>query len=111
MDLSNYSLEELRGLQSELGREIQIRENKERASAIQKIKDLAAAAGLDLSDLTGGAGPGRGNRSKRPKRIKYQHTDNPDLTWSGYGRRPKWIEEARDAGIDIEQYNILGDED
>lgn len=37
---------------------------------------------------------------KRPERIKYRHPDNPELTWSGRGREPKWLEQARDDGYD-----------
>ena len=40
----------------------------------------------------------RGEHSDAPPPAKYRHPENPDLTWSGRGRRPAWIREAVGAG-------------
>jgi len=29
---------------------------------------------------------------------KFRHPEDPKITWSGVGRRPKWIEEALRSG-------------
>ncbi|MBM9595987.1 H-NS histone family protein [Rhodobacteraceae bacterium MCCB 386] len=33
---------------------------------------------------------------------KYRHPDYPELTWSGRGRRPRWITDAVEAGLKLD---------
>jgi DNA-binding protein H-NS len=43
-------------------------------------------------------GSRRGEHSDASPSAKYRHPENPDLTWSGRGRRPAWIRDAVEAG-------------
>lgn len=38
--------------------------------------------------------------------IKYRHPFNHDLTWSGKGRQPKWVEHALTNDLTIEQLDV-----
>jgi DNA-binding protein H-NS len=40
---------------------------------------------------------------------KYVNPDNPAQTWSGRGRRPAWLDDALEAGHDLESLIISDD--
>ena len=47
---------------------------------------------------------GRQQPSQRPKGTRcYRHPEQPELTWSGRGRRPKWLNELLDAGVELDR--------
>ena len=48
----------------------------------------------------------RGEHSEASSTAKYRHPANPDLTWSGRGRRPAWIREAVEAGRSVSDFEI-----
>lgn len=48
----------------------------------------------------------RGEHSDASPSAKYRHPENPDLTWSGRGRRPAWIREAVEAGRALSDFEI-----
>lgn len=37
---------------------------------------------------------------------KYEHPKNPDLRWTGRGRKPKWVEQCLDEGLTLEDLLI-----
>ncbi|MBO9468145.1 H-NS histone family protein [Tropicibacter sp. R15_0] len=45
-----------------------------------------------------GGTPGATSGGKVPVAPKYRHPENPALTWSGRGRKPKWFVEALEQG-------------
>jgi DNA-binding protein H-NS len=53
-----------------------------------------------LTDVVGGRGKGRG---KSLAGVRFRHPDNSSLTWSGRGRKPKWLVEA---GGDPERFRV-----
>lgn len=48
----------------------------------------------------------RGRRASSPPAPKYRHPENPELTWSGRGRRPGWIRDAVGAGRSLSDFEI-----
>lgn len=74
------------------------REGRERAEARKKIKELAEAHGIDLATL---APSGSG----KPE-PKYRNPNDKFQTWSGVGRKPKWVEEWLAAGKPLEELAI-----
>ncbi len=41
-------------------------------------------------------------RQRKTMPPKYAHPDKPELTWSGLGRKPGWLQELLTAGIQLE---------
>ncbi|MFD0858993.1 H-NS histone family protein [Roseovarius aquimarinus] len=79
------------------------------------MREKAKQMGYSLDDLvkpgkTGGAVTPEGTSPKPKARAaaapKYRSKKDPSLTWSGRGRPPAWIKEAREKGIDIETMRI-----
>lgn len=88
IDLSRLSLDELKALQKNVAKAIDDFVARQRAEAIAKAEAAAKEAGFTLAELIGDKAP------KTPAAPKYRHPENPALTWSGRGRKPKWFVEA-----------------
>jgi len=105
MDLKSLSLGKLETLKKRIAREIEVLERAGKADVIKKLRKLAAAEGFALEELlsvqpqpqaTAPAKAKRGRKAVAKKRaplpIRYAHPGNPELKWSGRGRRPSWVE-------------------
>ncbi len=88
--LEKMTVKELRDLKSRIDSAIVSRQSKDRTELKQKMQALAEEAGLSLDDVFGGAR--RGGRGKGSVAVKYRHPDDSSMTWTGRGRRPKWLE-------------------
>jgi DNA-binding protein H-NS len=102
-DLSKLSLEELTSLKADVDKAIQNYETRKRNEALAAAEAAAQAAGYSLSDLMAGSRLGKKKTASPPK---YQHPENPELTWSGRGRQPRWLKEAVEAGQAQEEFLI-----
>lgn len=103
IDVDSMSLDDLRTLRSQIDRAISSYETRRRKEAMAALERTAREMGFNLSELTGAAG--RGRRSGGPAgegRPKYAHPDDPNQTWSGRGRRPRWVTEQIGAGKSLE---------
>lgn len=100
-DLDKMSLKELRDMRSKLDRAISSYEDRRRREAIQAAEEAARAHGFNLAELTGSA-------PRKPNTVapKYAHPENPSLTWTGRGRKPRWVQENLDAGKSLEDLLI-----
>jgi DNA-binding protein H-NS len=88
--LEKMSVKELRDLRTRIDSMIVARQAKDKAELKQKMMALAEEAGLSIDDVLGGirkAGRGKGSVA-----VKYRHPENSTMTWTGRGRRPKWLE-------------------
>jgi DNA-binding protein H-NS len=96
-DLENMSLSELQDLREEVDKEIRKARDREREQVKRDLQSLARERGYSLDELF------QGGQKKSKAKPKYRNPDNPEQTWSGRGRRPKWIEES---GRDLEDFLI-----
>ena len=97
INYNELSLEQLKEINKKSAAAIADFENRRKKDAIQKATEIAKAAGFaSLEDMLA-AQP-----AKQKAEPKYRHPENPELTWSGRGRRPQWINEALDSGRTLE---------
>lgn len=95
IDLDKLSLTELKSLQKDIAKAIADFGSRKKVEALSALEEHAKALGFSLAELTGvktrktRAGAGQ---------PKYRHPDNPDVTWSGQGRKPAWFAAAIAAG-------------
>ncbi len=101
MDLNSMDISELKKLKKDVDKAVASYEDRRLQDARQAIEAQAKEMGYSLGELLGGA-----KKIKPISAPKYRHPENPDLTWTGKGRRPKWIIEAQDRGDDIETMAI-----
>lgn len=102
IDVNDMSLEELKSLQNDLTKAIASFEERRRKEALVAVESKAREMGFSLSDLAGG----KKKSGKAAVAPKYQHPENPTLTWSGRGRQPKWFKEGIESGKSVDDFLI-----
>lgn len=97
------SLDDLRGLRARVERAISSFTDRKRREALAAAEQAARDHGFALTDLTG---KGRGRRAGAAARsagdAKYAHPDDQTQTWSGRGRRPRWVTEQLESGRSLD---------
>lgn len=93
LDLDKMTLKELRDLRARLDRAISSYEDRKRREALAAIEEAAREHGFNLAELTGA----------KPRRTgtvapKYANPQDPTMTWTGRGRKPRWVQESLESG-------------
>ena len=101
MDLSQYSDDQLAQLRNQIDGELAQRAAIKKDALVREIREKALQAGLSPDDIIKAFG-GRGNKGK-PVAIKYRDGDN---TWTGRGRKPKWVVAKLEAGVSLESLAV-----
>lgn len=102
MDISTLSFTELLALKGDVENEIKRRESEEKSKAKKQIIELAKAYGLSVEEVLGKVG----GVVRKPVEAKYRHPGNPELTWTGRGRKPVWVQELLAAGKTLDDLAI-----
>jgi DNA-binding protein H-NS len=100
-DYTKLSVDELKAVITNAEAELNRRKQTLRQEAVEKIKAIAEEAGLNLADVAKGA-----RKSRSPVPAKYRNPDNVEQTWSGRGKKPRWLVEALDAGGKLVDFTI-----
>ena len=102
VDLNSMSRDELAELSRAIDKRMIELDQERRRQALDEMSAIAKKHGLSLNDVMP-AGKG----TKRPAAAaKYRHPENPEVTWSGRGRRPSWVNEALEEGRSLEDLAI-----
>ena len=97
------SLKDLLELETKVQTAITTAKERERNELKQKIEELASDSGFSVEELFT---RGRGSLKGRTVAPKYINPDNKAETWTGRGRKPKWLVEKLANGADIEEFAI-----
>jgi DNA-binding protein H-NS len=100
VNLKNMSVAELLDLQKAIPAELEARQKEERQKLVSEFRDKAKALGINLEDLVGG---GKAKAKVAKVAPKYIHPANASLTWTGRGKRPRWVSEWLDSGKTLDQ--------
>jgi len=104
VNLEDMSLEELKSLQKDVNKAIDSYEKRMRDLAKQELESIALEKfGFKLEELVSDK---LTKKTKKPVPAKYQHPENPSLTWSGRGRKPKFVLEHLDNGGSLDDLLI-----
>ena len=110
--LSAFNIKELESLQKKIEKEIKKRRSKTQEEGLKKIKLIAAEYGLSASELKNlsvvkarKVKPKTGKK-RGPVAPKYRDPVNNTNTWTGRGRKPKWVEAFLSSGGRLEQITI-----
>jgi len=98
--IPDLSIEDLEQMRRTLDSRISEKRNAARLEAAMTLIHTAQALGYSISELI----PFLKSDADVP--VKYRHPDQPGLTWCGKGRRPLWINEAIDAGIELAKIRV-----
>lgn len=87
-DLTALSLDQLKNLQKDIEKAINSFEARRLAHARQELEAKAKELGVSLAEILGSK-PAKG--AKAAVSAKYRNPKNPEETWSGRGRKPRWL--------------------
>ena len=103
IDLNTMTLADLKQLQKDVQRTIEGYSERKKQEAVLALEAKAQEFGFSLADLMGVKKKRKSSASSGPK---YRHPENPEVTWSGRGRRPGWFMDALAAGTKPETLAI-----
>jgi len=103
MDLNALSLAELKKLQDDVAVAIFNYEKRKKAEALAAVEEAARAAGFSLKELLSDE---KLTKGKTKAAQKYANPADPTQTWTGRGRKPKWVEELLASGKSLDDAAI-----
>ena len=103
INVDKLSLKDLMELDLKVQKAIGAAKERERADLKKKIEKMAAESGFAVNELFGG---GRGGPKGRTVAPKYVNPDNASETWTGRGRKPKWLVAKLGKGVSIDKFLI-----
>lgn len=95
--LKEMSVEALQNLITNAQSLVNQYEKDKKKAVIKEIKTLAASANLNI-DI-------KDEEVEKPKvrsATKYRNPDNPNETWTGRGKRPRWLNDALASGKNLD---------
>lgn len=100
-DLERMSFKQLQELEQKVRKAKSSVHDRSRSAVLQKLESIAADAGYKISDLFGG-------RSSKGRKVaaKYANPDDSSETWTGRGRRPRWLVARLKAGEKADKFLI-----
>jgi DNA-binding protein H-NS len=99
INLNDLSLSELKSLQKDVTKAIAEFSDRKKTEAMAALEAHAKELGFSLAELTGAK---KTRKNAGPTGAKYRHPENPEVTWSGRGRKPGWFTAAVAAGKALE---------
>ena len=91
--LDEMSYAELAQMETRIARLKVEKQNAERGELRERIIAMVKQHGFEISDLFG-----KGRKGKGSVAVKYRDPQNPENTWTGRGRMPRWMAAATKSG-------------
>lgn len=98
INLDALSRDELKKLITDAEKALKSLDIRRRAEAKRAAEEAARQFGFSLEEVVSSKG-GKGI-------AKYANPEDSSQTWTGKGRKPKWVIEALEAGKSVEELEI-----
>ncbi len=105
-DISNLSVDELRRLTAEAEALIESKKDQAVEDAYNQILDIAKAAGLTLEQFIEYGAQKRKKTTRKAVEPRYRNTKNTAETWTGRGKKPRWLVAEIEKGAKLEDFLI-----
>jgi len=106
IDLSGYNLDELKRLQQDVENAIKGRQQHDVQRARDQILAIAKDAGISIEELVAVSAKKVKKGNGRKVLPQYQNPTDLSQTWTGRGRKPKWITDALTSGLTLDQFRM-----
>lgn len=105
-DISNLSVEELKKLQLEA--EVLIASKKDQAieDAYNQIIAISENVGLSIDQILEYGLSKRKKTTRKAVEPRYRSKANPEDTWTGRGKKPRWLAAELEKGAVLEDFLI-----
>jgi DNA-binding protein H-NS len=101
INLSKLSVKELKALQTDAAKQIENRKKGDIKDVRKTVKKIIKDAGLTPADIFPAL-----KAATSTVAPKYRNPDDPAQTWTGRGRKPKWMQAKIDSGSKPEDFAI-----
>lgn len=101
-DLDAMSIKQLKALEATIATLKTQKADRERVELKAKIERIAKDAGFTIKELFGA---GRRNGHKKVA-VKFSNPANKDETWTGRGRKPRWLAAKVKGGAKLEEFAL-----
>lgn len=103
MDLENLTVEELEKLSRDAFAAAKKKRERQKKELRAQIEGMIKAAGFDINEIFWELN----DVDLKPILMaQYRDPENEENTWTGQGRRPKWLVAAMEAGRELEEFKI-----
>lgn len=108
LEFDSIGLDELWSLHEQITKVLSTRILAQKQELEQRLLQLnSGTIGGEMIDLKPSRANGSQQRRKYPRVLpKFQNPSEPGETWSGRGKRPRWLVAALKAGSKIEDFEI-----
>ena len=105
IDLEAMSVDEMWKLHEQIGQLLSVRLTSEKRELEKRLAHLRREHVMNPAPTEASSAPRE--RRKYPRVYpKYRNPDEPSETWSGRGKRPRWLTAALKTGHKIEEFII-----
>lgn len=104
-DVKALSLDELNELKKSVVAEIEARQHGERQKLLDEFRERARALGVTTAELVASV-TGKRKAAKSVGVAKYANPADTSQTWTGKGKRPRWVHDALAAGKSMDDLKI-----
>ena len=105
INLEAYSIEDLHHLMDKAQKEIGQKEKTRIQDVRSEMQRLASTVGMTPEAVL--EYDARKKKSaKLVGKVKYQNPNDPSQTWSGRGKRPRWLQGAIEQGAELSQFAV-----
>ncbi len=108
IDLSAYSVEELKTLIARAKRAIALKERYRLQQVRNQIEQLANGLNMSIEEVMNRDSRGGKGNGKKAAEIKFRNPADPVQTWTGRGKRPRWLQDALRQGAKLDDFAVAG---
>lgn len=103
INVEKLSLTDLVELESKIKNALAVAKERERAEVRGKVEELVKSSGFTIEELFA-----RGRSAAKGKTVapKYINPENSAETWTGRGRKPKWLVAKLAKGAKMDEFAI-----
>ena len=105
-DISKLSVEELKRLQVEAEALIVSKKDQAIEDAYDQIVAIADGLGFSIEELLELGEQKRKKTSRKAVEPRYRNKNNPEDTWTGRGKQPRWLVAELEKGAKLEDFLI-----
>ena len=105
-DISELSVEELKRLQVEAEALIVSKKDQAIEDAYDQIVAIADGLGFSIEELLELGEQKRKKTTRKAVEPRYRNKNNPEDTWTGRGKQPRWLVAELEKGAKLEDFLI-----
>ena len=101
IDLNSLNVDELRAITENAQQLIAQKQHQRLYDAYTQFEKIAEESNASIEEILQA-----GEKLEKKRSIKYRNTDNDEETWTGRGRKPKWVEAWLASGNAMESLGV-----